>query len=212
MCMLAVLQYEFRGMECVNISIINRNLNLNVVTPAYPSYLPADIPKRDYQYQNVSERLSHQSLQRKTFKEFQVKKQIQNFGSDIMKDDFSREQDMAHIKQKHAMTPEGEFLRRRERVGRVCSSRPVRGDIKSIFQHEETGTLYCSVPKTGCTFWKLLLKATESAHDKVGLSACLLVCLTACLRACPCVCMHAHVYVYAYSVCLCFSVYRCLYV
>ena len=67
-----------------------------------------------------------------------------------------------------SMTSEAEFARRRQRVQRVCATTKVKsglhGSVETIFQHEASGVLYCSVPKTGCTFWKLLFKAASETR------------------------------------------------
>lgn len=64
-----------------------------------------------------------------------------------------------------SMTSEEEFAERRGRVQHVCQSGQVGGAVSGVFPLAEAGTIYCFVPKAGCTFWKRvhLLKREKKA-------------------------------------------------
>lgn len=72
------------------------------------------------------------------------------------------------------MTSDSIFEARRKRVQEYCALRDKNGGytpdtyskgLVNLFTHDQSGTLYCSVPKTGCTFWKLLFKAASSVKE-----------------------------------------------
>ena len=73
----------------------------------------------------------------------------------------SRRQIMMSSLPNHHVTSEAEFAVRRRRYQSACAKYDIPGDIGGVFTAPKSDLLYCFIPKTGCTFWKLFFLAVR---------------------------------------------------
>ena len=66
------------------------------------------------------------------------------------------------------VTSAAEWARRRRRVEEACRRWAVPGGVAEVYTHAPSRSLYCAVPKAGCTFWKQVFLAAND-HAEVTL-------------------------------------------